>query len=100
MATVRADVGKSGDFVQRESIARVFRTFIQAHFPVVKKRGLRDEDFLLTSGIIDSLGVLDIVSFMEAEFTVNVADEELIPENFQSIDRMAAFVVRKQSGEL
>ena len=100
MAIVKADACKSGDFVQRESIAMAFRTFIQAHFPVVKKRGLSDDYSLLTSGIIDSLGVLDVVSFMESEFNVNVADEELIPENFQSIDNMAAFVERKQSGEL
>jgi acyl carrier protein len=40
--------------------------------------------------------VLDLVSFIESEFKVGVSDEELTPENFQTIDRMAAFVEAKR----
>lgn len=51
-------------------------------------------DNLLESGIIDSLGVLELVTFMQQEFALAVADEDLSPENFQNIESMARFVER------
>jgi len=51
-------------------------------------------DNLLESGIIDSLGVLELVTFMQQEFALAVADEDLTPENFQNIESMARFVER------
>ena len=74
--------------MQKESVASSFRSFIAARFPATKRRQLRDDDVLLQAGVIDSLGVLDLVSFIESEFNVPVSDEDLIPENFQTIDRM------------
>jgi len=55
-------------------------------------------DPLLESGVIDSLGVLDLVAFIETEFKVIVDDEDLIPENFQSIARIACYVEKKRNG--
>jgi acyl carrier protein len=71
------------------------RTFIQKKFPLARKQLLKDSDALLESGVLDSLGVLDVVSYLEQEFSIEVADDELVPENFQTIDRIAAFVERK-----
>jgi acyl carrier protein len=73
------------------------RKFILAKFPLARKQQIKDSDPLLESGVLDSLGVLDLVSFVEQEFSVQVADEELVPENFQTIDRIAAFVESKSS---
>ncbi len=53
-----------------------------------------DESFL-ASGIIDSLGVMQLVSFLETEFSVQVQDADLVPENFDSVERVAAFIERK-----
>ena len=73
------------------------REFILKKFPLGRRKGLNDSDGLLETGIVDSLGVLQIVTFIEEEFLITVADEDLVPENFQSIERLAAFVRNKTS---
>jgi acyl carrier protein len=73
------------------------REFILEKFPLARKQQIKDSDALLESGILDSLGVLDVVNFVEREFSVGIADDELVPENFQTIDRIAAFIERKSN---
>ena len=70
------------------------RDFVLQKFPLARKRKVANNDNLLESGIIDSLGVLDLVAFLQQEFAVAVADEDLTPENFQNIECMARFVER------
>ncbi len=53
---------------------------------------------LLGSGVLDSTGVMDMIMFLEREFGIRVADEELIPDNLDSVERLARFVERKRSG--
>jgi acyl carrier protein len=57
---------------------------------------LSDEDSLLEKGIVDSTGILDVVSFVEETFGVRVADADITPENFDTIQRLADFIERKQ----
>jgi acyl carrier protein len=57
---------------------------------------LTREDSLLERGIVDSTGVLEIVAFLEEKWGVGVEDEELVPENFDSIARLSAFVQKKK----
>jgi acyl carrier protein len=73
------------------------RAFILEKFPLARKQPLKDSDALLESGILDSLGILDLVTYLEREFSITVADDELVPENFQSIERVAAFIQSKSS---
>jgi acyl carrier protein len=56
---------------------------------------LRDEDSFLEKGIIDSTGVLELVNWMETTFGFEVGDQELVPENLDSIRRLADFIARK-----
>jgi acyl carrier protein len=56
---------------------------------------LGDDVSFLSSGIIDSTGVLELVSFVEEEYGVSVEDEELIPDNLDSIQKLSEFVSRK-----
>jgi acyl carrier protein len=49
----------------------------------------------LESGIIDSTGVLELISFIEQKYGITVVDEELVPANLDSVDRVAAFVESK-----
>ncbi len=58
---------------------------------------LGDEEPLLGSGIVDSLGIMRLVSFIEEEFEVVVSDEDLVPEHFQSVNRLVAFVEHLQA---
>jgi acyl carrier protein len=56
-----------------------------------------DDASLLREGIIDSLGVVELVTFLQSRFGVKVEQSEVRPENFDSVARLAAFVRRKQS---
>lgn len=71
------------------------RQFITTNFYVAPEADLTDEASLLDLGIIDSTGVLEVIAFLEDTFGIEVADEELLPENLESIGRIAAFVERK-----
>ena len=73
------------------------RSFILRKFPAARKRNLNDAVPLLESGIIDSLGVLDLVGFLEQTFDMKINDDDLTPDNFGNIERMVAFVQRKNS---
>jgi acyl carrier protein len=56
-----------------------------------------DADSLLEAGIIDSTGVLEIIEFLQKEFGIRVEDEEIVAENLDSVERIAAFVDRKRA---
>jgi acyl carrier protein len=57
---------------------------------------LKDDDSLLDKGIIDSTGVLELVAFLEKSYGIQVEDEELVPENLDSIASVSAYVLRKR----
>ncbi|MDM7999874.1 MAG: acyl carrier protein [Dehalococcoidia bacterium] len=59
------------------------------------EQDLKDDVSLMEEGIMDSTGVLNLVMFIEETFGVQVRDEELVPENLDSIDRLVSFVKRK-----
>jgi acyl carrier protein len=73
------------------------KTFVLSNFYVANPAALETEASLLDAGIIDSTGVLEIVSFLESTFSIKLADEEILPDNFDSIGRIARFVARKQA---
>ncbi|WP_258868246.1 acyl carrier protein [Alkalilimnicola ehrlichii] len=57
---------------------------------------LADDDSFLEQGIIDSTGIMEVIFFLEEEFGIRVDDDELIPENLDSVNRIARFVQRKR----
>ena len=71
------------------------REFISENFLFGEANGLKDDTSFLEEGIIDSTGVLELVNFLEEEFSITVDDEELIPENLDSINNVTAFLVGK-----
>ena len=56
---------------------------------------LADDDPLLEHGVVDSTGVLEIIRFIEENYGIKLADDEIVPENLGSISNIAAFVERK-----
>ncbi len=56
---------------------------------------LNDEDSLLENGAIDSAGMLELVSFIEAEYSIKIDEDELMPENFDSLKAIQDFIIRK-----
>ncbi|HMJ53478.1 MAG TPA: acyl carrier protein [Polyangiaceae bacterium] len=73
------------------------RQFITTNFYVADAGVLTADTSLLDSGIVDSTGVLEIIAFLEGEIGITVADEEMTPENLDSIGKIAHFVARKKS---
>jgi acyl carrier protein len=58
-----------------------------------------DDTSLLREGIIDSLGVVELVEFVQSRFGVKVDQQEVTPDNFDSVTRLAAYVRKKLAGE-
>ena len=76
-------------------IKKKVRDFIVENFLYVSPGDLLDETSFLEEGIIDSTGVLELVEFLEEEFEISVDDEELIPENLDSVNNVGAYLQRK-----
>lgn len=71
------------------------RTFVIDNFLFGNSDDLDDTTSFLDEGIIDSTGVLELVTYLENEFGIDVDDEELIPENFDSIDNVCSYLQKK-----
>jgi len=74
------------------------RGFIVENFLFGNDDGLSDESSFLEEGIIDSTGVLELVNFLEEEFGITVDDEDLIPENLDSINNVVNYLAKKLGG--
>ena len=79
-----------------ETATRV-RAFLVDTFLLGDDDGFADDESLLDSGIVDSTGVMEVVAFLEESFGIEIDDDELIADNLDSVQRLAAFVARKQS---
>jgi len=56
---------------------------------------LNEDDDLLSSGILDSLGILQLVAFIEKTFGIRITDEDVLFENFQSVNAMTAYLLKE-----
>jgi acyl carrier protein len=73
------------------------RGFLAANFYITDAEALKDDTSLIDRGVIDSTGVLEVIGFIEETFGITVEDNELLPENLDSIQGIARFVTRKKS---
>ena len=77
-------------------IRNEIRNFILDNFMMGRNvEELGDSDSLLNKGILDSTGVLELVGFLEEKYLIKVEDEELIPQNLDSVDNLVKFVQSK-----
>jgi len=72
------------------------RSFVLSNFYVADPAALDDEASLLEAGIVDSTGVLEIITFLENELGVTVEDAEMVPENLDAVAHITAFVEKKR----
>jgi acyl carrier protein len=80
-----------------EQMRRQLRRFVIDNFLLGRDDvGLTDDASFLDHGLIDSTGVLELVSFLERRYDITIEDEELVPENLDSIASLVAFVTRKR----
>src|SRR5262245_45061735 len=71
------------------------REFILKNLYYTEDSSINDEDSFLETGVIDSMGVMELVAFIQSEFGVEVAPQEIVVENFDSIRKLADFVRKK-----
>jgi acyl carrier protein len=77
-------------------ISATVRRFIGENFMFREEvETLSDNASLLDAGIIDSTGVLELVCFLESTFSIEIADEEMLPENLDSLAAISSYVKRK-----
>jgi acyl carrier protein len=81
-----------------ENIKQQIVDFITTNFLFDdNQKGLGEKDSLLETGVIDSTGVLELIAFIEETYGIKVEDEEIIPENLDSILDITYFIEQKLS---
>ncbi len=88
-ASPLAASGASGD------PRRTVRGFIVENMFLGSDTGFSDGDSLLEAGALDSTAAMELVAFLEKTFGIKVADDEIAPENLETVDRICAFIERK-----
>src|SRR5262245_30320726 len=85
--------------VNQEQVRRDVTAFIVENFLFGNVADApKPETSFMETGLVDSTGILELVAHLESAYGVSVADDELIPENLDSVASIAAFVVRKKGG--
>ncbi len=80
------------------SIQSKIRNFILTNYLFTDdETKLENSASLIQAGTLDSTGVLELIAFVEESFGIQVADEEMVPANLDSVNSIVAFLARKQS---
>lgn len=77
------------------STLETIRDFVVSNFLFGDGARLKEDTSFMKSGVIDSTGILEIVTFLEKEYGIKVEDEELVPENMDTLRNLGAFADRK-----
>jgi acyl carrier protein len=78
-------------------IAPKIQQFVTDNYLFRGEGAFSPDDSLIASGLIDSTGILELVSFLESTFSLQIADDELVPDNLDSITQITSFVQQKLS---
>jgi len=79
------------------TIEETIKIFVTSHFILEESPTPIDNDqSFLESGIIDSTGMLELVSFIEEQYGIKIEDEELVPDNLDSVNNVVRFVNKKR----
>lgn len=86
--------------MQHAPMEQRIREFLAANFFLGDNPSALDTSTsLIEAGVIDSTGVLELVGFLEEAFEIRIDDEDLVPENLDSIDNIVRFVERKRAAQ-
>jgi acyl carrier protein len=78
------------------TVAERVRSFVKQNFHVEDPADLADDASLIARGIVDSTGMLEIITFLETEYGIRISDQETVPENLETLGRIGAFVEKKK----
>ena len=73
------------------------RNYLLSHCTADEVSGLADSESLLEAGVIDSAAMVDLITFLEKTYDVLIDEDDMIPEHFDSVDAIAAYVGQKQA---
>jgi acyl carrier protein len=76
-------------------ITEELRRFVVDNFLFGQGDTLYENTSFLENGIVDSTGVLELIGFLESRFGIHLEDDEIVPDNLDSLDRLASLVERK-----
>ena len=77
-------------------IKNTIRNFINSNFKVSEEsRGFSDSDSFLRKGIIDSMGVIELLTFIQKEYKIRVEPAEVLPQNFDTLDNLERYIRTK-----
>ena len=79
--------------IETDIKTKIKNYIIESTFDDVEK--IKDDTLIFEEGILDSMGLLFLIEFLQEEFNLTTTDEELVVENFQSINSMITFVESK-----
>ena len=74
------------------------RSFIYSNFLLGQDFALSSSDSFLEKGVIDSMGVLELIAFLQETYGITVEDDELTPDNLDSFNNLAAYIAHKLDG--
>ena len=79
-------------------VSHLVRTFVAKNFLFSERDyPYGDDASFLEEGVIDSLGIMELVSFVEKQFAISVADHEILPSNFDSVTQLSQFINGKMA---
>jgi acyl carrier protein len=79
-----------------DNVKSTIREYIRTRFMIGRAvDDFKDSDSLLEKSVIDSTGVLEFVGYLEETFGIKIEDEDLVPENLDSVDNAVSFVLHK-----
>ena len=82
--------------MEDQSIGEPIHAYIVNEFLLGSDERFTSESLLIEEGIVDSMGIMEIVDFIEDEFDIRINESELVAENLGSVAQMSAFVARKR----
>lgn len=83
---------------QNDTTAEI-HAWLKTTFAAAEQQQVGVHDSLLESGIIDSLGTLEVVQFLEDTYAIHVTDEEMMADHFETVDAIARFVTSKRCAQ-
>jgi len=83
--------------MDQNKVRQEIRDYILSNYLFSTDGSLLDDSVsLMQTGVIDSTGVLELIMFLNEHFSIEIADEEMVPDNLDSVDNIVAFIARKQ----
>jgi acyl carrier protein len=80
----------------RPAVENDIRLFLTENFPLTSTEfSLQNDESLIEAGVIDSTGILELIEFIESRYEISIPDEDVLPENLDSVDSITCYVVAR-----